>query len=359
MDHPFRVGSPEADQATLQAMQRAGADLTKETEVTFYLYFPTSALAARAAESIRNQTFVPEVKDKVCQVNARIVPSLNTIRDASVSFHAVAATLHGTYDGWVAQGQPVKPIAPPPVNALIKQWVAFRMYFMGPGRLYHTHRVAPVESRALLTAADEHAMPAAIRTYMHSTEQALVALGFAQVARTVARRPTAGGITSYATLLEHPEHHTMATIVATQAQRGRAAASLGFKNALKDGRVIHTSNSSTPRRFPRRPKHDVVYFPDVTEAAALDRLHRFRVGDAPVAMITAAGDALAYFANEETDAREAWLRAGYYRRMSDGVLRPTRFGAIGMAWRGKFPWAQLTRWRDDRQRAAVYSRLGS
>src|SRR5580704_10004671 len=359
MDHPFRVGSPEADQATLQAMQRAGADLTKETDVTFYLYFPTSALAARAAESIRNQTFVPEVKDKVCQVNAHIVPSLNTIRDASVRFHAVAATLHGTYDGWVAQGQPVKPIAPPPVNALIKQWVAFRMYFMGPGRLYNTHRLAPVESRTLLTVDDEHAIPAAIRTYMHSTEQALLALGFAQVARTVARRPTAGGITSYATLLEHPEHHTMATIVATQAQRGRAAASLGFKNALKDGCVIHTSNSSTPRRFPRRPKHDVVYFPDVTEAAALDRLHRFRVGDAPVAMITAAGDALAYFANEETDAREAWLRAGYYRRMSDGVLRPTRFGAICMAWRGKFPWAQLTRWRDDRQRAAVYSRLGS
>src|SRR5580704_4999756 len=125
MDHPFRVGSPEADEATLQAMQRAGADLTKETEVIFYLYFPTRELAERAAESIRNPTFVPEIKGELCQVNARIVPSLNTIRDASVRFHAVAATLHGRYDGWVAQGQPLKPIAPPPVNAFIKRWVAF------------------------------------------------------------------------------------------------------------------------------------------------------------------------------------------------------------------------------------------
>lgn len=359
MDHPFRVGSPEADQATLQALQRAGTDLTKETEVIFYLYFPTSELAARAAESIRNPTFVPEIKDKLCQVNARIVPSLNTIRDASVRFHAVAATLHGTYDGWVAQGQPLKPIAPPRVNALIKQWVAFRMYFIGPGRLYHTHRVAPVESRALLTADDEQAMPAAIRTYMNETERALGALGFTTVARTIARRPTAGGITSYATLLEHPERHTMATIVATQAQRGRAAASLGLKTTLTDGRVIQTSNSSTPRRFPRRPKYDTVYFPDVTEAVALDRLHWFRVGDAPVATITAAGDALAYFAADETESRDAWLRAGYYRRMNDGVLRPTRRGALCMVWRTKFPWAQLTRWRDERQRAAVYSKLGS
>jgi len=359
MDHPFRVGSPEADEATLQALQRAGTDLTKETEVIFYLYFPTRELAARAAESIGNPTFVPEVKDKLCQVNARIVPSLNTIRDASVRFHAVAATLHGTYDGWEAQGQPLKPIAPPQVNALIKQWVALRMYFMGPARLYNTHQLAPVESRALLTADDEQAMPAAIRTYMHSTEQALVALGFRPVGRTVARRPTAGGITSYATVLEHPERHTMATTVATQAQRGRAAASLGFKNALTDGRVMLTSNSSTPRRFPRRPKHDTIYFPDVTEAAALDRLHRLRVGDAPVATITAAGDALAYFAAEETESRDAWLRAGYYRRMHDGVLRPTRLGALCMVWRTKFPWAQLTRWRDERQRAAVYSRLGS
>ena len=359
MDHPFRVGSPEADEATLQALQRAGTDLTKETEVIFYLYFPTRELAARAAESIRNPTFVPEVKAELCQVTARIVPSLNTIRDASVRFHAVAATLHGTYDGWVAQGQPIKPIAPPPVNALIKQWVAFRMYFMGPARLYNTHQLAPVESRALLTADDEQAMPAVIRTYVNETEQALHALGFTKVARTIARRPTAGGITSYATLLEHPDRHTMATIIMTQAQRGRATTSLVLQNTLTDGRVIQTSNSNTQRRFPHRPNYDAITFPDITEASALDRIHQFRVGDAPVAAITAAGDALAYFAAEETGSREAWLRAGYYRRMTDGALRPTRFGAFCMVWRTKFPWAQLTRWRADRKRAGVYSRLGS
>jgi hypothetical protein len=360
--HPFRVGSPEADEATLQALARAGSDLTRETEVIFYLYFPTPELAARAAEAIRNPTFVPAVKDKLCEVTARIVPSLNTIRDASVRFHAVAATLHGQYDGWVAQvqpGQEPKPLAPPPVSAAIKWWVALRMYVMGPVLLYRTHRLGPTESRILLAPDDEHAMPAAIRTYVNETEEALAALGFTNLGRTTGRRSTAGSVTSYATLLEHPERHTMATIIATQTQRGRTTASLVFKNALTDGRVVLTSNSSLQRRFPRRPGYDAISFPNVTEPADLDRVHRFRVGEAPVAPITAAGDAPAYFVAEEADSREAWLRAGYYRRMEDGAFRLTRFGALCMAWRGKFPWAQLTRWRDARQRAAVYSRLGS
>jgi hypothetical protein len=242
---------------------------------------------------------------------------------------------------------------------LIKWWVALRAYVMGPARIYQTHRLAPTESRALLGDGDEQAMPDAIRTYLNETEQALGALGFAKVARTIARRPTAGRITSYATLLEHPDRHTMATVVATQAQRGRATASLIFKNALSDGRVVSTSNSSVQRRLPRRPGHDAISFPDVTDPAALFSLHGFRVGNASVASITAAGDAIAYFAAEETDARNSWVWAGYYRRLTGGELRLTRRGAIGMVWRGKFPWAQITRWRDGRQRASVYSRLGS
>jgi hypothetical protein len=359
MDHPFRVGSPEADEATLQALQRAGTDLTKETEVIFYLYFPTRELAARAAESIRNPTFVPEVKDKLCQVNARIVPSLNTIRDASVRFHAVAATLHGTYDGWVAQGQPLKPIAPPQVNALIKWWVELATYVTVPARIHKTHVLSTSERRTVITHGDLSAMPDAIRAYIFQTAQGLDDLGFTIVAHTVAHRAMAGGFTSYATLLEHPDRHTMATVIATQAQRGRATAFLVFKNTLLDGRSVQTSNSKLPRLVPAHPRQEVISFPGVTEPAMLDRIHRFRVGSAPVAPITAAGDAVAYYAAEEADGHQLRVRSGYYRRMAAGDLRLTWRGAIGMVWRGRFPWLQLTRWRDERQRAAVYSRLGS
>ena len=295
-------------------------------------------------------------------MTARIVPSLNTIRDASVRFHAVAATLHGEYDGWVAQvqpGQEPQPLAPPPVITAVKWWVAFAMYVKGPMRLYATHRVGLVEHRTLLSPADEQAMPDVIRTYLNESERALAGLGFQNMARTIARRATAGGMTSYATLLEHHPRHTIATIVATQSQRGRAAASVMFKTTLVTGRVILTSNSTVQKRLPRRPGHDAINFPEVVDLVALDRIHQFRVGAAPVAEKSVGGDALVYLAADEKEAKDGWVRAGYYRRTTDGDLRLTRRGAIAMVWRGKFPWAQLTRWHDERQRAAIYSRLGS
>jgi hypothetical protein len=202
MIHPFRAGSPEADAATLDALHRAGADLTKETEVIFFLYFPTRELAERAVESIRNPTFIPEITPAagdptrwLCQVTSRIVPSVSTIRDASVRFHAVAATLHGEYDGWVAQAQPIKPVAPPAVNAAIKWWVTLASYVTGPALVYNTHRLPPTISRALLTSDDEQAMPVPIHTYLDDNEQALAAVGFTTVARTISRRALAGGMT--------------------------------------------------------------------------------------------------------------------------------------------------------------------
>jgi Regulator of ribonuclease activity B len=45
------LGSAEADAQTLRALRDAGADLTKETEINFYLYFPTQEAAAGAADS--------------------------------------------------------------------------------------------------------------------------------------------------------------------------------------------------------------------------------------------------------------------------------------------------------------------
>ena len=50
---PIRVGSAEADAQTMRALRDAGADLTKPTELRFYLYFATREVADAAADSAR------------------------------------------------------------------------------------------------------------------------------------------------------------------------------------------------------------------------------------------------------------------------------------------------------------------
>lgn len=102
------VGTPEADAATLRALRDAGADLTKETEVNFYLYFPTREAAERAAEHARTPTFTATVRKGslgetwLCFVTSRMVPSEPAIRAAATRLQAVAATNGGEYDGWEA-----------------------------------------------------------------------------------------------------------------------------------------------------------------------------------------------------------------------------------------------------------------
>jgi hypothetical protein len=47
------MGSLEADRETLQALENAGADLSKPTRVLYYLYFSTQAIAEREAAVTR------------------------------------------------------------------------------------------------------------------------------------------------------------------------------------------------------------------------------------------------------------------------------------------------------------------
>ena len=102
------IGSGEADAQTLLALRNAGADLTKPTEVNFYLYFPTREAAERAADSARTPSFTAKVgegadgKSWLCRVSGEMVPSESAIRAASTRLQALAATLGGEYDGWEA-----------------------------------------------------------------------------------------------------------------------------------------------------------------------------------------------------------------------------------------------------------------
>jgi hypothetical protein len=102
------IGSLEADRQTLRALRDAGADLTKATEVNFYLYFPSQA----AADSAAAQATTPELPTQVkraadgsawlCLVSGEMVPTEEAIHAASTRLQAVAVAHGGEYDGWEA-----------------------------------------------------------------------------------------------------------------------------------------------------------------------------------------------------------------------------------------------------------------
>ena len=102
------IGSAQADAQVLRALREAGADLTKETEVNFYLYFPIRDAAVRAAESDHTPGFTATVdqgadgKTWLCLISGTMVPSEAAIRTASVRLQALASSLGGEYDGWEA-----------------------------------------------------------------------------------------------------------------------------------------------------------------------------------------------------------------------------------------------------------------
>lgn len=104
-------------------------------------------------------------------------------------------------------------------------------------------------------------------------------------------------------------------------------------------------------------------FPDIVDPKALLALHRFRVqeraGGAPLRKITTAPNPVAYQAREMAESYDYWLQIGYYREASNGNLGLTPKGAICMVWRAKFPWAQLTDWRDERARRRVLARFAA
>ena len=102
------IGSLEADRETLRALRESGADLTRATEVRYYLYFPTEeaarAAAARASTPELRATVRRAADDSawLCLVEGEMVPTEGAIHAASARLQAVAATHGGEYDGWEA-----------------------------------------------------------------------------------------------------------------------------------------------------------------------------------------------------------------------------------------------------------------
>ena len=102
------IGSEAGDMQVLQQLREAGADLTKATEVNYYMYFPDSATAARAADSVRAFGFEAEVRDGrgrtewLCLATKNMIPEKTAIFAGTKQFSELSKSLGGEYDGWEA-----------------------------------------------------------------------------------------------------------------------------------------------------------------------------------------------------------------------------------------------------------------
>jgi hypothetical protein len=102
------VTSAIGEVQALDALRKAGNDVTKPTEVTYYLVFPNDASARRAADSVRAFNFEGEVLssrsgDWTCIASARMVPEQAAILETTKKFKALAASLGGRFDRWEAE----------------------------------------------------------------------------------------------------------------------------------------------------------------------------------------------------------------------------------------------------------------
>jgi hypothetical protein len=102
------IGSLEGDQQVRAQLRKAGADLSKATEVNYYLYFQDRQAAESAAAHVGAGPLVGTVQRAaddsgwLCLVSGTMVPSEEAIRDYTTRLVEVAKTYHGEYDGWEA-----------------------------------------------------------------------------------------------------------------------------------------------------------------------------------------------------------------------------------------------------------------
>jgi regulator of RNase E activity RraB len=102
------IGSLEGDRQVLAQLRKAGADLTKTTEVNFYLYFQDRAAAESAAVHAGEGPLVATVRQAaddstwLCFVSGQMVPAEALIHAHAARLLSLATAHGGEYDGWEA-----------------------------------------------------------------------------------------------------------------------------------------------------------------------------------------------------------------------------------------------------------------
>jgi len=104
---PSESGDP--DDVTLRQLEAAGANLSKETEMLFFLYFPTEGHAKSAANVARREGFEARVMapqkgftEWNTRLRGRMVPTRAAIKATRKRLEELAGSLGGDFDGWEA-----------------------------------------------------------------------------------------------------------------------------------------------------------------------------------------------------------------------------------------------------------------
>lgn len=98
----------DADRQTISQLKAQGSDVTKPTDVIFYLYFHTQAEAEALRPEIAKMGFTVDVHSVdnpsawAVVANKTMTPSEAGIIDMSHQFTALATAHSGIYDGWEA-----------------------------------------------------------------------------------------------------------------------------------------------------------------------------------------------------------------------------------------------------------------
>jgi hypothetical protein len=246
----------------------------------------------------------------------------------------------------------------PQVPFLLRWYWKASSYVKDPIVLYRRAPVSTGSTLAPLTAEDEQRMPVALREYLTDCERTLAAAGFGAPFR--ARSTATYNVRSCFTLLEHPRDGALCFVLVSQGEYSGPVSSVTFRSDFTDGIEFQTSNSRNVLRTPGRPRVRAVSFPAVHDAAELYRIHRFRVSERARLVATSplsrGSDPLAFQEREAAQVFDFWVRCGYYRRVNGRALRLTRQGAIFAAWRGLFPWKQITTAGNERKAATILAR---
>ncbi len=100
--------SDDSDRQVIAQLKAQGSDVTKPTDVIFYLYFHTQAQAEALRTTVSAMGFTVDVHQVdappawALVANKTMAPSEAAILNLSHRFTALALSQQGIYDGWEA-----------------------------------------------------------------------------------------------------------------------------------------------------------------------------------------------------------------------------------------------------------------
>jgi hypothetical protein len=225
--------------------------------------------------------------------------------------------------------------------------------------LYNKALLSAGPSHFRLTEEEHRLIPAALHEYLDIAEDRLAGIGFGPPTR--ARMKVVSDLTAMVSLFEHLVDGVIGGVfLSNSALTGHISGTVWFCSSFADGTYVSTNNSQSVPLTPTSPEFQRLHFPGIDDAAELYELHRIRVKERSRSKkhvpMTRGTNPLAYQDRDHARTVEHWVRSGYYRRTSDAALRHTVRGAVLSAWRGMFPWRQLTEAACKRERDDVLRR---